>query len=267
MFTCRKELEEILGLRHPRKVLIEESMEIPRTAERFFRGIYAEPEKLKRGFAELQRETDSVAELISLRRKRLQDWAVNLPESSSEVQEYIKETALELRVRQERADSTEAKVLSLLRSQEDVRLFPIEEESLGKWSGERILLFPKVINKTADLCKLSPEHLNKVVLVHFMAHVLVYAGEDKDKKVWTRVNSDGLETLLHYYCRIFYKQFQYKEILAVEKVFTKCLPETGVDTHVLDEYTREQINAALIFWRRRADLGWQETLDCLQDFT
>ncbi len=268
MFTCRKELEDLLGLRHPRKVLIEESMEVPRAAERFFRGIYAEPDKLKRGFADLQRETASISELLGLRKSKFRDWLNELPGSPGEAAEYIRETSTELTVRHERAALAEARVLAQLQEQGEVELFPVEEEILSKWSPERILLFPKVIERIALLLKVSADGLNKACLVHAMTHVLLYAGEDRDKRTWARheLGGDGLESVVHYYSNAFYSSYQYKELAQAESVLTRYLPAAGRETRDLDQLSREQVNAAMIFWRRRSDLSLREILSYLEDF-
>ncbi len=269
MFTCRKELEDLLGLRHPRKVLIEESMEVPRAAERFFRGIYAEPDKLKRGFSDLQRETASISELLGLRKTRFRDWLHELPASAGEAAEYIRETSTELKVRHERAALAEARVLAQLQEQGDVELFPVEEELLSKWSPERILLFPKVSERIALLLKVSADSLNKVCLVHAMTRVLLYAGEDRDKRTWARheLSGDGLESLVHYYSSAFYNAYQYKELAQTDAVLVRCLPGSGRETRDLDRLSREQVNAAMIFWRRRSDLSLREILSYLEDLS
>lgn len=268
MFTCRKELEELMGLKHPRKVLIEEAAEAPRAAERFFRGVYSEPDKLKRGLTDLQRETSSVLELLGLRKTRLREWMHELPGAPGEAQEYIKETSVELKVRQERAVLAEARILTMLQEQEEVELFPIEEEVLGKWSPERILLFPRVIDKIASLLKVSSDGLNKVALVHFMAHVLIFAGEDRDKRTWSKrdTNADTLEGLVHYYSALFYKAYQYKELAQIESVLARYLPAADREARDLHELSREQVNSAMIFWRRRTDLSLKEIIAYLEDF-
>ncbi|MDA8442442.1 MAG: hypothetical protein M0Z55_08705 [Peptococcaceae bacterium] len=262
-------MEELLGLKHPRKVLIDEALEVPRNAERIFRGIYTEPEKLKRGFAELQRETGSMAELLGLRRAKLRDWAGELPASPREAQEYILATVQELKAKQERADMAEARILALLQEHEDIRLFPLEEESLGKWSAERIVLFPKVIDKLASIFKVPSDHLTKVMLVHFMLHVLIYAGEDRDKRNWSRheLNGEGLELFVHYFARLFFTHYQYKELSSLDVSLAHSLAPAGRDLRELDGFTREQIHAVLLFWRRKSDLTFAETLLCLHDFT
>lgn len=268
MFTCRKELEELMGLRHPRKVLIEEATESPRTAERFFRGVYSEPEKLKRGLSDLQRETGSILELLGLRKTRFRDWLNDLPGAPGEAQEYVKETSVELKVRQERAALAEARVLTMLQEQEEVELFPIEEDVLGKWSPEKIVLFPRVIDRVASLIKVSADGLNKVILVHFMAHVLIFAGEDRDKRTWAKREpiADNLEGLVHYYSTLFYKAFQYKELAQIDSVLARYLVCAGREAHDLQELSREQVNSAMVFWRRHTDLSLRDVIAYLEDF-
>jgi len=269
MFTCRKELEELMGLKHPRKVLIEEASEAPRAAERFFRGIYSEPEKLRRSLGELQKETNTILELLGFRRSRLREWQNELPSAAREAQDYIKESSMELIARHERASLAEARVLKMLQEQEVVELFPVEEEVLGRWSPDRIVLFPSVIEKIALLLKLSNDGLTKVILVHFMAHELIQAGEDRDKRTWGRKDlaGEGVETLVHYYSNLFYRCCQYKELGLIESALVKYLPAAGRDGRQLQDLSREQVSAAMIFWRRQANLSLKEVLAYLDEFS
>jgi hypothetical protein len=268
VFTCRKELEDILGLRHPRRVVIEEAVDVPRQAERLFRGIYSEPDKLKRSFSELQRETVSIVELLTPRRNRFREWLEELPGSPNEAQEYMKETAMELKIRQERAAVAEARVLGLLQEQHSVNIFPLEEELLAKWAPERIVLYTRVIERLAVILKVPYETLNKVILVHMMTHVLIYSGEDRDKKNWARheLSCEGLEALVHYYSNYFHQVFEYKELAQADLVLQKYLAPNGREGREINNLSREQVASALIFWRRRPELSWRETLGCLREF-
>ncbi len=267
MFTCRKELEEILGLKHPRRVVIEEAVDVPRHAERLFRGIYSEPEKLKRGFSDLQRETLSLLELLTPRRNKFREWLEELPNSPNEAQEYIKETSVELKVRQERTATAEARVLNLLHEKNNTNLFPVEEEHLAKWAPERIVLYTRVIERVAALLKLSYDLLNKAILVHMMTHVLIYAGEDRDKKNWHRdeSNCDGLEAIVHYYSNYFYQAYDFTELAQVDAVLRKYFIPNGRDHRDINSLSREQVAGALIFWRRSPQLTWKEALNYLAD--
>ncbi len=126
-----------------------------------------------------------------------------------------------------------------------------------------------MIDKVASLLRLPPENLNKVVLVHFMIHLLIYSAEDRDQRTWARHESNGesLEALVHYYSSLFYRLYEYKELAYSEGVFVRYLPAAGRDTRELDCLSREQVNAAMIFWRRRPDLCLREILRYLQDFS
>ena len=267
MFTCRKELEDILGLKHPRKFLIEDSQEIPRVAERIFKGAYSEPDKFRRGLSDLQREITAIAELLGVRKNRLRDWQQELPGAPSEAEEYIKETSLEFKVRSERAAMIEGKILAFLQEQKQVEMFPIGEEILGKYHADKIVLFPRVIERVASLLKLPPDSLTKVVLVHLMTHVLLFAAEDRDQRVWARheLHDEGVETLVHYYGNLFYRIYKYKELAQVEGALVRILTASGRDTRELDCLSKEQVNSAMIFWRRRAELNLREVLEVLND--
>ncbi|HEX3014810.1 MAG TPA: hypothetical protein VHQ46_00270 [Desulfobacteria bacterium] len=268
MFTCRKELEELMGLRHPRKVTIEESNEVPRAAERFFRGLYAEPDKLKRFFSELARETGLVLELLGMRRAKTRDWQEELPAAPDEAEEYLLETAAELKARYQRVSQVEEKVLTYLQQVERHQLFPIEEELLGKWSAERIIMYTKVIDQIALLLKLPAVDLHKALLAHFMGHVLLYAAEDRDGRVWARTesNADGLEKIIHYYLKLFYKTYRYKELGQVEVNLLRYFPQANRDIGDLEALSREQVNAATVFWRRQDRFSLEEILRLLGDF-
>ncbi|HWI54720.1 MAG TPA: hypothetical protein VNT57_03440 [Desulfobacteria bacterium] len=264
----RKELEEILGLKHPRKVLIEEINEVPRGAERFFKGIYSDPEKLKKSLADLQRETTSILEVLNVRKGRFREWFQELPGSPAEAEEYVKETSVELKVRNERATMAEARVITMFQEQKQIELFPVEEELQGKFNTDRIILFPRVIEKIAGMLKVNADSLNKVVLVHTMVHLLIFSAEDCDQRTWARheTNGETTEALVHYYSNLFYRLYQYKELAHTESVWVRYLTVAGRDYRELDCLSREHVNAAMVFWRRNEAVSLREVLTYLKDF-
>ncbi len=267
MSSLRLEIEQAMGLKFPERnqealVRFEESLEIPRGAEELMRGFYRHPERVKQGFQNLHLETASILDLLLPRRSRLREWAEALPERPQDAEAFLKETGQELGKRQERLVHIERELLEELEESRAAEIFPLSLSIFGTLNIKEpaVKIYLRPLGRIAELAELNPESVRQAVRVHFLVLLLLVAGQDLDGQSYAR---GGDESTLHTVATVYawrYLKRQSTELIQCYQEWLKAWGGQKPAQGLIADGMAEKLRAAMIFWRRRGTLGWEEGL-------
>lgn len=263
--TLRLEIERAMGLKFPERngeavVRFEESMEVPRAAETLMRGLYKDPERVRQGFKLLQQETGSLIDVLMPRRSRLREWADSLPEQPKDAEAFLKETADQLLKKEQRLAQTERDLVEQLRYSglEDVFPVPLAAFGICSYQDPNVKLFLRPLGRFAEIAQINPDILRQAVRVHFLCLLLLIAGKDLDGKVYARGNEDEVIHWLTGIYTIRYLKSQSSEFVQCYLEWLKAWGGTPPSQSLISEETCENTRAAMVFWRRQQNVGWEE---------
>lgn len=264
MCSLRLEVEQAIGLKFPIKngeaiIQFEESMEIPQSAELLMRGMYHNPEEVKRGFQSLQQEIANLLEIILPRRSRIREWSEQLPEHPREAEKFLKETSEQMKRQDQRVLQSEKDVLIRLEESGLQDLFPIPVSAFAQMNPNNpsVKLYLRPIGQLAETLQLNPELLRYVVRLHYLVQLLLIEGLDLDGEVCKRKHDEKVFTKL----ACFFTLRQIKEQSEHVHCYSEWIKSWG-GAGLLEAFPQqnsvEKIRAAMIFWRRRTSLTWDD---------
>jgi len=263
--SLRAEIEQAMGLKFPERngeaiVRFEESVEIPRAAETLMRGLYRDPERVRQGFKLLHQETGSLLDILMPRRSRLREWADFLPERPKDAESFLKETKDQLLTREQRLVQAERELMSQLQESVLEEVFPVALDVFGicTFRDPSVKLFLKPLGRLAEILQINPEVLRQAVRVHFLFLLLLISGADLDGQVYAR---GGEEEIIHWLASIYTIQYLKSQSTELTQGYQEWVKAWGGKTpnqSLLNERACEKLRAALVFWRRQPNIGWEE---------
>ena len=261
----RLDIEKAMGLKFPERngeviVRFEESMEIPQSAEALMRGLYRDPDRVRQGFKLLHQETGSMIELLMPRRSRLREWADSLPERPREAESFLKETADQFLLREQRLIQAERELVGQLQESglDDIYPIPLAAFGICTYRDPCVKLFLKPLGRFAELYELNPDTLRQAVRVHFLFLLLLVAGLDLDGQVYSR---GGEDKVIHWITSIYtlrYLKSQSTELIHCYQEWINAWGGKMPSQSMLNDHECEKTRAAMIFWRRQANVSWEE---------
>jgi len=261
----RLEIEKAMGLKFPERsgeviVRFEETLEIPQTAETLMRGLYRDPDRVRQGFKLLHQETGSLIEILMPKRSRLREWADSLPERPKEAELFLKETAEQLLIREQRLVQAERELVGQLQESglEDVYPIPLAAFGICTYRDPSVKLFLKPLGRFAELYEINPETLRQAVRVHFLFLLLLVAGADLDGQVYAR---GGEDKVVHWLTSIYtmrYLKSQSTELIHCYQEWVNAWGGKMPNQSFLNDRECEKTRAAMIFWRRQPNISWEE---------
>lgn len=273
MSSMRLDIEKAMGLKFPEKngeviVRFEESMEIPQAAELLMRGLYRDPDKVRQGFKLLQQETGSIIEILMPRRSRLREWAESLPERPKEAESFLKETAEQFYQREQRLVQAERELVGQLQESglDDIYPIPLAAFGLCIYRDPSVKLFLKPLGRFAEINEMNPESLRKVVRIHFLFLLLLISGADLDGQVYER---GGEDNIIHWLASIYtlrYLKNQSSELIHCYQEWVNAWGGKMPSQSLLNERECEKTRAAMVFWRRQANISWDECWRIVSQF-
>ncbi|HWQ40689.1 MAG TPA: hypothetical protein VN456_01470 [Desulfosporosinus sp.] len=265
MSSLRLEIEKAMGLKFPERngeviVRFDESMEIPPAAETLMRGLYRDPESVRQSFKLLHQETGTLIDILMPRRSRLREWADSLPERPKEAESFLKETAEQFLKREQRLVQAERELVGQLQESglEDVYPIPLAAFGICTFREPTVKIFLKPLGRYAEIAQINPESLRQVVRVHFLFLLLLIAGADLDGQVYAR---DGEGEGIHWLASVYtirYLKSQSKERLQCYLEWIKAWGGEMPNQSLLNEQECEKTRAAMVFWRRKSNISWEE---------
>lgn len=265
MSSIRLEIEKAMGLKFPERngevvVRFEESMEIPSAAEKLMRGVYRDPDRLRQGFKLMHQETGSMIDILMPRRSRLREWADSLPDRPKEAESFLKETAEQLILREQRLAQAERELVDQLKESglSDIYPIPLTAFGLCSYRDPSVKIFLKPLGRFAELFQINPDTLRQTVRVHFLFVLLMIAGVDLDGQVCIR---NGEDKLIHWLTSIYtirYLRSQSAEMIPCYQEWVKAWGGEIPNQALLNERECEKTRAAIVFWRRQSNISWEE---------
>jgi hypothetical protein len=263
----RLEIEQAVGLKFPIKngeamIQFEESMEIPRSAELLMKGMYHNPEEVKHGFQTLQQETANLLEILLPRRSRFREWVEQLPEHPREAEKFLKETSEQMQRQDQRMLQIEKELLTKLEESGMQDLFPIPVSAFAQMNLNEpsVKLYLRPLGRLAEIFQINPEHLRNVVRLHYLVQLLLVEGLDLDGQVCQRKNDE--KVLVKLTCFFTLRQIQgQSEVVHCYGEWVKSWGGVGLLEAFPQQNSIEKIRAAMVFWRRRTTLTWDEVWD------
>lgn len=271
--SLRLEIEQAMGLQFLEKngeavIRFEESMEIPRGAEALMRGLYRDPEEVKKGFKNLHQETATLLEILMPRRARLREWLEQLPEQPKEAEKFLRETSEQIQQHDRKAIQLENELISKLEESKWEDLFPLPLAAFAtlSYTEPSVKIFLRSLGRLAEVLKLSPEPLRQVVRIHYLYSLLILTGQDLDGQSFKRGKEDStLEGIASF--------FTLRHIKKQSQELTQCYLEwinawggRNQLRLIPQENSVEKVRAAMIFWRRNPSLLWEDIWKVLQPF-
>ena len=254
-----------MGLKFPERngeviVQFEESMEIPPAAETLMRGLYRDPERVRQGFKLLHQETGTLIDILMPRRSRLREWADSLPDRPKEAESFLKETADQFLKREQRLVQAERELVGQLQESglEDVYPIPLAAFGVCSYREPTVKIFLKPLGRFAEITQINPEPLRQAIRVHFLFLLLLIAGADLDGQVYARSGDDESIHWLTSIYTIRYLKSQSTELLQCYLEWIKAWGGRTPNQSLLNEKECEKTRAAMIFWRRKSNLSWEE---------
>lgn len=271
--SLRLEVEQAMGLRFLERngeamIRIEESMEVPRGAEALMRGVYRNPDEVKKGFKSLHQETASLLEILMPRRARLKDWLEQLPEQPKEAEKFLRETSEKIQQHDRKAQQLENELLSKLEESkwEDLFPLPLTVFSVISYSEPGVKIFLRSLGRLAEVLKLSQDSMRQVVRIHYLYFLLLLAGQDLDGQSYRRSNEDSTLAGIASF-------FTLKHIKKLSPELTPCYMEwikawggRNLLRLIPQECGIEKVRAAMVFWRRNPSLQWEDIWVSIQAF-
>lgn len=269
--SLRQEVEQAMGLRFPERngeaiIRFEESMEIPRGAEILMRGLYRDPDEVKKSFKNLHHETSTLLELLMPRRARLREWLEQLPEQPKEAEIFIRETSEQIQQHDRKMLQFETELITKLEESkwEDIFPLPLTAFAAISYTEPSIKIFLRSLGRLAEVMKLNPDSLRQVVRIHFLYCLLILVGLDLDGQSFHRGNEDTTLTGIASY-------FTQRHIKKQSPEFTQCYMEwfrawggRNQLRLIPQEWSIEKVRATMIFWRRNPGLLWEDSLRGIQ---
>ncbi|MCB8817717.1 hypothetical protein LJE72_19670 [Desulfosporosinus sp. SRJS8] len=261
----RLEIEKAMGLKFPERngeviVRFEESVEIPQPAEMLMRGLYRDPDRVRQGFKLLHQETGSLIEILMPKRSRLREWADSLPERPKEAELFLKETAEQLLIREQRLVQAERELVGQLQESglEDVYPIPLAAFGICTFREPSVKLFLKPLGRFSELYEINPETLRQAVRVHFLFLLLLVAGADLDGQVYSRVGEDKIVHWIASVYTVRYLKSQSTELIHCYQEWVNAWGGGMPSQSMLSDRECEKTRAAMIFWRRQPNISWEE---------
>lgn len=265
MSSLRLDIEQAMGLRFPERngeaiVQFEESVEIPRAAETLMRGLYRDPDRIRKGFKLLHQETGSLIDILMPRRSQLREWADSLPERPKEAESFLKETADQLLKREQCLAQAERELVGQLQESglEDVFPIPLAAFGICTYRDPSVKLFLKPLGRFAEILQINPESLRQAVRVHFLFLLLLIAGEDLDGQVYVR---GGEDEVIHWLTSIYtirYLKSQSTELIQSYQEWVKAWGGKIPNQSLFNERECEKTRTTMVFWRRQLNISWEE---------
>lgn len=265
MSSLRLEVEQAMGLKFPERsgeamVRFEESMEVPRSAEKLMRGLYRDPERVRRSFQNLHQETVSLLDILLPRRSRLREWSEDLPERPKEAETFLKETTEQLVQKEQRMSQLERDLMNELLESGFEDLFPIPNTAFAQYNLREpsVKIFLRPLGRLAEIMRLNPEQLRQAVRVYYLFMLLLISGKDLDSRTFSRT---GEEPALHLIVSIYalkYLKAQSNELSLCLQEWIKTWGGKIPPQSMLQEHGIEKMRAAMVFWRRQTDISWDE---------
>ncbi len=264
MSSLRLEIEQAMGLRFPERngeamVRFEETMEVPRTAEALMRGLYRDPDLVRKGFQTLHQETATVLDILLPRRVRLRDWTEELPERPKEAEEFLRETSEQIQKQERRRIQAERDLLTKLQESTLDDLFPIPLSAFAvvSYNDPSVRMFLKPLGRLAEVLQLNPDQLRQAVRLHFLFMLLLISGTDLDGHTYIRGNEEPVVHLLSmaYTLKQLRKQ---SEVLHSYNEWTKAWGGKNPPQSILADNSSEKLRAAMVFWRRQQSIKWED---------
>jgi len=263
--SLRLDIEQAMGLKFPERngeaiVRFEESVEIPSAAEMLMRGLYRDPERVRQGFKLLHQETGSLIDILMPRRSRLREWADLLPERPKDAESFLKESKEQLLIREQRLVQAERELVGQLQESGLEDVFPIQLAAFGicTYHDPSVKLFLKPLGRLAEILQINPEVLRQAVRVHFLFVLLLIAGADLDGQVYVR---GGEDEVIHWLASIYtirYLKSQSTELIQCYQEWLKAWGGKTPNQSMFTERACEKTRAAIVFWRRQLNIGWEE---------
>lgn len=263
--SIRLEIEKAMGLKFPERngeviVRFEESVEIPSVAEMLMRGLYRDPDRVRQGFKVMHQETGSMIDILMPRRSRLRDWADSLPDRPKEAESFLKETAEQLLIREQRLVQVERELVGQLKESGLEEIYPIPLAAFGicSYRDPSVKIFLKSLGRFSELFRINPDILRQAVRVHFLFLLLLITGEDLDGQVYAR---GGEEKVIHWLSSIYtmrYLRSQSTEMIQSYQEWVKAWGGKIPNQSTLNERECEKMRAAMVFWRRQSNISWEE---------
>ncbi|MHB1654640.1 MAG: hypothetical protein ACYCVD_19635 [Desulfitobacteriaceae bacterium] len=265
MSSLRLEIEQAMGLKFPERngealVRFEESLEIPRSAETLMRGYYRHPERVRRGFQNLHQETISVLDILLPRRSRLREWAEEPPELPRDAETFLQATGEELTKKQQSLLQVERELIAELQENNATEIFPVPLVAFGSLSLREpaVKIYLRPLGRLAEISQLNPEQLHQAVRVHFLFLLLLVSGSDLDGQGCVRGTEEpALNSVVSNYAMRYLKR-QSAELVQCYLEWLIAWGGKKPSFTALGEGGAEKIRAAMIFWRRQANVTWEE---------
>ena len=265
MSSIRLEIEKAMGLKFPERhgeviIRFEESVEIPSAAEALMRGLYHDPDRVRQGFKVLHQETGSIIDILMPRRSRLREWADSLPDRPKEAESFLKETTEQLLIREQRLVQAERELVGQLQESglDDIYPIPLAAFGICTYRDPAVKIFLKPLGRFSELMQINPDTLRQAVRVHFLFLLLLLAGADLDGQVYVR---GGEEKDIHWLTSIYtirYLRSQSAELIQGYQEWVKAWGGKLPNQSMLNERECEKTRAAMVFWRRQANISWEE---------
>jgi hypothetical protein len=269
--SLRLEVEQAMGLRFPERngealIQFEESMEIPRGAESLMRGLYHDPDEVKKSFKNLHQETSTLLEILMPRRARLKEWLEQLPEQPKEAENYIRETSNQIQQHDRKLLSLENELITKLEESKWEDLFPLPLSAFAaiSYTEPSIKMFLRSLGKLAEVMKLNPDSLRLVVRIHFLYCLLILGGLDLDGQSFRRGNEDTALSGIASYFTLRHTKKQSSELSKCYMEWIKAWGGKNMLKLIPQDASIEKVRAAMIFWRRNPGLIWEDSLRIVQ---
>lgn len=265
MSSLRSDIEQAMGLKFPERngetiIRFEESVEIPQAAEKLMRGLYRDPERVRQGFKQLHQETGSLIDLLMPRRSRLREWVDFLPERPKDAELFLNETKDQILMREQRLVQAERDLVNQLQESGLEDIFPIPLVAFGIFTYREpsVKLYLKPLGRFAEILQLNPDSLRQAVRIHFLFLLLLIAGADLDGQIYVRGGEDEVIHWLACLYTIRYLRNQSTELIQGYQEWVKAWGGKTPNQSMLNDRAGEKTRAAMIFWRRQANISWEE---------
>lgn len=271
--SLRLEAEQAMGLRFPERngesvIRFEETMEVPHGAEALMRGLYRDPDDVKKGFRHLHQETANLLEILMPRRARLREWLEELPEQPKEAEAFLRETSEKIQHQDRKVCQLEKDLLVKLEesSLEDLFPLPLSVFVTTSYGEPAVKIFLRTLGRLAEVLKLSPEVLRQVVRIHFLYSLLVLAGQDLDGQAFQRESEDAILIGIGSFFTLKHLKKHPPEYQHCYGEWVKAWGGRHFLRLISQESSIEKVRAAMIFWRRNPELSWDSIWNGLHSF-
>lgn len=271
--SLRLEAEQAMGLRFPERngeavIRFDETMEVPQGAEVLMRGLYRDPDDIKKGFRHLHQETATLLEILMPRRARLREWLEELPEQPKEAEAFLRETSEKIQHQDRKVSNLEKDLLTKLEESSLEDLFPLQLSVFASitYSEPGVKIYLRTLGRLAEVLKLSPEVLRQVVRVHFLYSLLILAGQDLDGQAFQRESEDSILIGIASFYTLKHLKKHPPEYQHCYGEWVKAWGGRHFLRLISQESSIEKVRAAMVLWRRNPELSWDNIWNGLQTF-